>query len=420
MRFVLGKVLLKDITTKIGSGATPRGGQSAYYSSGVSLIRSQNVLDFKFSLNGLAFINDEQAEKLKFVSVDSKDILLNITGDSIARTCLVPKNILPARVNQHVSIIRCKESIDNRYVHYYLQYLKSHLLQICGVGGTRNALTKEAVSKLEIVFQNNPQKIANILSTLDKKIELNNKINTELEAMAKTLYDYWFVQFDFPNAKGKPYKSSGGKMVYSEELKREIPEGWEVKEISELIEVKDGTHDSPKQSKSGQYLITSKHLKTSGIDFGSAYLISDEDFFLVNKRSKVEEGDLLFSMIGTVGLTHWVMDIDTKFAIKNIGLFKTSKVRDLADFLYLTISSSVIISYLKLRTSKGTSQPYLTLGTIRKIPIIMPPMKVLNIFNKKIVPINKKIYSNQKQTQTLKAQRDFLLPMLMNGQVSVK
>ena len=141
---------LSSITSKIGSGSTPRGGNSVYSDSGISFIRSQNVLDMDFSTENLAFINDSQAEKLNNVIVEKNDILLNITGDSIARCTVVPEEILPARVNQHVSIIRCKNTEESKYVMYYLQYMKKYLLQISKVGGTRNALTKEAIGKLPI------------------------------------------------------------------------------------------------------------------------------------------------------------------------------------------------------------------------------------------------------------------------------
>ena len=233
-------ITLKNITSKIGSGATPRGGSQVYQEQGISFIRSQNVQDMHFSKSGLVFLNAEQAEQLKGVTVKPSDVLLNITGDSIARSCLVPDEVLPARVNQHVSIIRCKNSKDAEFVAYYLQFLKPHLLQICKVGGTRNALTKDAIENLKVNFLTDRHSRGGLLALIDKKIELNNRINAELEAMAKTLYDYWFVQFDFPDdspqGQGNPYKSSGGKMVYNPTLKREIPEGWEVNTLSSWIE----------------------------------------------------------------------------------------------------------------------------------------------------------------------------------------
>ena len=171
---------LKKLTSKIGSGATPKGGQSNYKSNGISLIRSQNVLDMTFSKVGLAFIDKVQANKLNNVRVQGDDVLLNITGDSIARVCKVPAEILPARVNQHVSIIRSNGKIHPDYLLYYLIFRKNHLLTISRVGGTRNALTKEAVEEIQIRLDNNSEQIAKVLSSLDKKIELNNRINDNL------------------------------------------------------------------------------------------------------------------------------------------------------------------------------------------------------------------------------------------------
>ena len=145
--------LLKDLTEKIGSGATPRGGKNAYQGGNFSLIRSQNVLDFKFSFDGLAKINDEQAKALSNVEVLDGDVLLNITGDSVARCCQVDSKSLPARVNQHVCIIRPKkDKLDARFLKYLLlePNYKSFLLTLASAGATRNALTKGMVEELKI------------------------------------------------------------------------------------------------------------------------------------------------------------------------------------------------------------------------------------------------------------------------------
>ncbi|MHA2716172.1 restriction endonuclease subunit S [Vibrio owensii] len=315
-----------------------------------------------------------------------------------------------------------QNKVDAYYLYYYLKLLDLNSLS-SGTGvpsmtfGAYNGI-KVKLPQLDI-----QKKISTLLRAIDKKIELNNRINAELEAMAKTLYDYWFVQFDFPDdspqGQGKPYKTSGGKMVYNPTLKREIPEGWDWKPVSSIIEVKDGTHDSPKPSDSGQYLITSKHLKPSGIDFSDAYLISQEDFDAVNKRSKVDEGDFLLSMIGTIGLSQWAMKIETPYAIKNIGLFKTSQAPEMADYIYAAVTSLHGRAYLQQNQSTGTSQPYVTLGTLRSIPILIPNEKVFEQFNGKIKPIHKLMYENITENQKLAQLRDWLLPMLMNGQVTV-
>ena len=123
---------LGDVCTKIGSGATPRSGRDAYKESGTPIIRSQNVLDWAFTDSGLAFIDDQQAEALSNVEVKPRDILLNITGDSVARACIVPKRFTPARVNQHVSIIRPSERLNPTFLLCYLQSIKPHLLKEIG------------------------------------------------------------------------------------------------------------------------------------------------------------------------------------------------------------------------------------------------------------------------------------------------
>lgn len=178
-------VKLIDICEKIGSGATPRGGKEAYCDEGISLVRSQNVLDFSFSRDGLAFINDEQAKRLNNVEVHAGDVLLNITGDSVARACLMDDEYLPARVNQHVAIIRGnKEKVLNNYILYFLQWRKDYLLQLASAGATRNALTKGMIEQLEIDLPtlDEQKKVVDLLASIQNKIQLNQKINDNLAA----------------------------------------------------------------------------------------------------------------------------------------------------------------------------------------------------------------------------------------------
>ena len=178
-------VKIKDVCTKIGSGATPRGGKGSYCEDGVSLIRSQNVLDYAFSADGLAYINDSQAEKLKNVTVEDMDVLLNITGDSVARACMVDKRYLPARVNQHVCIIRANQKkVVPSYLLYYLQMNKNYLLQMASGGATRNALTKEMINNLQLELPtiDKQRRVVAPLDDIQEKIRLNNEINNNLAA----------------------------------------------------------------------------------------------------------------------------------------------------------------------------------------------------------------------------------------------
>ena len=179
------KVALGDACAKIGSGATPRGGKDVYLEEGsYTLIRSQNVYNAGFHRDGLVFISESHADALQNVEVIEEDVLLNITGDSVARVCQVATDVLPARVNQHVAIIRPdSDSLDAGYLRYYLASpeMQTLLLSWAGSGGTRNALTKVMIESLEIPLPPLPEQraIAHVLGTLDDKIELNRRMNQD-------------------------------------------------------------------------------------------------------------------------------------------------------------------------------------------------------------------------------------------------
>lgn len=178
-------VKMIDVCEKIGSGATPRGGKESYCNEGISLVRSQNILDFTFSSDGLAHINDIQAQKLSNVEVQEDDVLLNITGDSVARACMMDPSFLPARVNQHVAIVRGKsDKVVSSFILYFLQWQKDYLLQLASAGATRNALTKGMIEQLEINLPSlsGQKKIVAILDSIQHKIQLNQKINDNLAA----------------------------------------------------------------------------------------------------------------------------------------------------------------------------------------------------------------------------------------------
>ena len=182
------KVICKDITSKIGSGATPSGGNSSYKEEGISLIRSMNVHNNKFVYKDLAFIDDEQAKKLKNVTIEENDILLNITGASVARSCIVPSAIIPARVNQHVSIIRCKhEDILPVFLVYQFtsESYQRKLWDIATSGGaTREAITKQQLENLELIVP--PIEIQNKFIEF---IKVNDKLKFEMEKSLKELED---------------------------------------------------------------------------------------------------------------------------------------------------------------------------------------------------------------------------------------
>ena len=280
--------------------------------------------------------------------------------------------------------------------------------------GDKNQIMRYELPTFTSVEEEN---IGNIMVDIISKINVNRQINDILEAMAKQLYDYWFVQFDFPNEEGKPYKSSGGAMVWNEKLKREIPTSFVVKSLSEIIEVKDGTHDSPKPQDNGYFLLTSKHLTERGLDYASAYKISKEDYESINKRSKVDTNDILFSMIGTIGNSYFVEETKINFAIKNMALFKTSAKRWFSEYMYLYLSSCDYKHY-EGNSLSGSIQKFVSLRTLRDMPILYHE-DIIKVFAKEVRNIITMMVNLRKENIELTKQRDELLPLLMNGQAMV-
>ena len=404
---------LSSITSKIGSGLTPRGGNSVYTDNGISLIRSQNVLDMDFSTENLAYIDEVQAEKLKNGIVEKNDILLNITGDSIARCTIVPEEILPARVNQHVSIIRCKNTEQSKYVMYYLQYIKKYLLQISKVGGTRNALTKEAIGKLPIKISDDCNKISKILDNIDQKIHTNNQINQELEAMAKTLYDYWFVQFDFPDQNAKPYKSSGGKMVYHPELKREIPEGWGVDSLWNIANFYNGLAMQkyrPDTNEDDYLPVIKIREMMNGFSKDTERARLD-----IPSEAVVDRGDILFSWSATLEVIIWGKE---KGAL-NQHIFKVTSDTYPKSFIYFELKSYLKV-FKAIAELRKTTMGHITQDHLKQAKIVVPPIELISKLDAKLQPIMLKQQILENQNQELTQLRDWLLPMLMNGQVKVE
>lgn len=321
------------------------------------------------------------------------DVVLTTEAPLGEVALLKNKNVALA---QRIITLRGKKGLcNNIFLKYYLQSNAGQFaLQARASGSTVEGIKASELREVEIYLPPLPeqQAIAEVLSSLDDKIDLLNRQNKTLEALAETLFRQWFVE--------------------------EAEESWEEKAVSEIIDVRDGTHDSPKQKEVGFHLITSKHLKPDGIDFSSAYKISEEDFISINKRSKVDKNDILFSMIGTLGLIHFVED-EPNFAIKNIGLFKSSQKPAFAKFLYLLLKSPLGNQFI-YESADGSTQEYISLGSLRQLKFKYSGDLAIEQFDKTISPYFEKKFLNNKQIRILSNLRDTLLPKLMSGEVRVR
>lgn len=286
---------------------------------------------------------------------------------------------------------------DVEYIYYLLKNLK---LNEYKTGSGVPTMNRNHLHPLKIqAFLGIPtqKSIAHILSTLDQKIAINNQINAQLEQMAKTLYDYWFVQFDFPDENGKPYKSSGGEMVYNDTLKREIPKGWEVKGLGEIADLYQPQTLSEKDLiEEGKYLV-----------YGANGIIGK--YFRYNHNEPVIAIACRGNSCGTINVTQplsWITG--------NAMVVKPKLDYTCIDY----IKNTLIISNVE-KTISGSAQPQITRTNLAPLSFICPSEKLLRAYANKVQAAFELRMKTFEQNQQLTQLRDFLLPMLMNGQVGV-
>lgn len=338
-----------------------------------------------------AFISKDIFEKYRETYSYPKigDILISAAG-TLGKTVIFDGKPSYFQDSNIVWVDNDEKTVINSFLYYFYQtnpWIKT-------TGSTINRLYNNDIKNLEISFPNliKQQSIAAVLSALDKKIALNKQINARLEQMAKTLYDYWFVQFDFPDVDGKPYKSSGGDMVFDETLKREIPKGWEVVTLKDFLTIKNGKDHKPLSD--GKYTV-----------YGSGGAIRCVDDYLF-------EGESV--LIPRKGTLNNVMYIDEAFWTVDTMFYTEMKQDFFAKYVFYSIKD---IDFTKFNL--GTGVPSMTSSILYSLKIIKPSNCSLKHFEDVVKPIFLKIANNEKQNHQLTQLRDFLLPMLMNGQVSV-
>ena len=382
------KVKLGDYCLKIGSGSTPKGGSTVYVESGTSFIRSQNVYNLSFDYNGLTHITEEAANKLKGVTIFNEDILLNITGDSVARTCIVPNDVLPARVNQHVAIVRVdRKKMNGRFLNYYLASprMQAHMLSLAvGKGASRNAMTKQMIENFNVPCPplDTQHRIATILSRYDSLIENYQKQIKLLEESAQCLYKEWFIDLRFPGHENT-------KIVDG------VPEGWDKKKVGDVTPIKTGKKDANFGTNDGPFpffTCAQEPIKAPSYSFdtNAVILAGNGDFNVKLYRGKFE----------AYQRTYVLEPINDKMLY----------------LLYFCIAENM--KRLAIEAS-GSTIKFLTKGMIENLVINEPSTIVLDSFNKIIEPIRTQKEKLISQIIHLTEARDRLLPKLMSGEIKV-
>ena len=322
-----------------------------------------------------------------------------------------------------VDTIYYTEINQSKVFPYFLyNYLKNLNLENLNTGTGVPSMTFDSYYNLKINLPSleTQQKIAKILSDIDDKIEVLHQINDNLAELAKTIYDYWFMQFDFPDENGKPYKTSGGKMVYNEVLKREIPEGWEVKRIEDYCKSSGGyAFKSSEWKKSGNPIIKIKNIQED-----NSLNIEDIDFVdmskTIDEKFKANAGDVVIAMTGaTIGKFAIVPKTDNGFYVnQRVGIFKLNEFKKLP-FLINTLNQDYFRKNI-IEISCGAAQPNISNEQINNIELILPISNIVEKFNSRMTICYEKIIQNRYKVYHLQSLRDWLLPMLMNGQISVE
>lgn len=389
-------VKLGSCCVKIGSGATPKGGATVYIASGTSFIRSQNVYNLAFDYEGLTHITEDAAKKLNGVAVHEKDVLLNITGDSVARVCMVPNNVLPARVNQHVAIIRTKENLLPEYLLYYLAspHMQAYMLNLAvGKGASRNALTKGMIEDFPLLLPTIEEQkiIVKNLSSYDNLIKNNQKQIELLEEAAQRLYKEWFVDLRFPGHESTPIVNG-------------VPQGWNKERLVDIADVQYGyAFDGSLFNSEGSGMPI---IRIRNIPDGITKDYTTEE---ASEQYIVKNGDIIVGMDGEFHINSWCGT--NSYLVQRTCCIKP-KNSDMKGYILQAIYEP--IKFFE-STVVGATVAHLGKKHIDTITILSAPKKLYKpfqlYFNKRQLLLN--------QNQKLSEARDRLLQKLVCGEIEV-
>lgn len=383
--------------------------------NGHIVLRSNNIKGGVLDLSAPSYTDPISfQERIKRATPEAGDIVITREAP-MGEVCLIPDG-LKCCLGQRMVLLKVDPTkISSQYLLFALQseFVQKQIRKSDRTGSTVSNLCIPDLKALEIPILFNTDGIAAILKSITGKIELNNRINAELEAMAKTLYDYWFVQFDFPDdspqGRCRPYKSSGGKMVYNPILKREIPEGWSDKTLSQIANITMG--QSPEGSSYNDEGVGTIFYQGS-TDFG--WLFPTTRQYTTAPSRMAKKGDILLSVRAPVG----DMNIANTDCCIGRGLAALNSKTGSDGFLFY------VMKYFKQifdrRNSEGTTFGSITKNDLHSLTLAYPTSDLLKKYDEIVTNYNKMIFERSLENRELIALRDWLLPMLMNGQVTVK
>jgi len=412
---------IKDIGNVV-TGKTPQTAHAEFYGGDYMFITPTELHGgYKISSSEKT-LTEAGLESIKTNSIDGISVLVGCIGWDMGNVAMCFEK---CATNQQInSITQISEDYSPYFLYYWLSTKKEYLFSISSVTRTP-ILSKGVFEEIEIpsISRSEQDKIAKVLLVLDKKIKLNSEVNDNLAQQLRLLYDYWFTQFDFPDESGKPYRSSGGQMVWSDDAKKEIPASWNSTKMSDAIEgIRTGLNprDNFKLGSGTIKYITVKNLRSDGIlDFSGCDTIDETARAIVHRRSDVCTGDILFASIAPLGRCHLVQELPQDWDInESVFSIRCNKATVTPEYLYMHLQSE---AFVKESTACSTGSVFkgIRINTLLDSRMLLPPMQVVDKFSQQTKPLFSLQYKLNKEIQALTQLRDWLLPMLMNGQATI-
>ncbi len=391
-----------------GSGATPLSTKKEFYENGNIPWINSGELESPYINSTSNFITQLGFESSNTHLFAKNTVLLAMYGATAGKASLLE---IEACTNQAICAIKPNDDFSSLFIKYQLDNLYDYLVSLSS-GSARNNLSQEGIGNLTLFApktKDEQEHLIRILRYIDSKIENNNKINAELESLAKTIYDYWFLQFEFPNEEGKPYKSSGGKMVWNEKLNRMIPDGWKDGNLYDIAEFTNGLAcQKHRPIKNNQRLLVIKIREMHNGFTSETEWVRDD----IPQKYVIEDGDILFSWSATLETIIWT---GGQGAL-NQHIFKVSEKNCAKYYVFMQLAEYVK-NFVAMAEARKTTMGHITSDHLNQSRIVLPCTKVIDSFEKKVTPLFTSIIKNKQESIELSKLRDFLLPMLLNGQV---
>lgn len=385
-----------------------------YEENGIPFLRTLNIKPYRIDPYDLKRITRNFHESQKKSILRHGDIIMVHTGVP-GFCCVIPPEYDNSNCIDAIVIRPDRTKVNPYYLEAYMNTIGYKHIERQQVGCVQKHFNLDDAVDFELFLPDleEQNKVANLIYSINQKLFSNDSILTELETMAKTLYDYWFTQFDFPNEEGKSYRSSGGKMIWNDQLKREIPKGWNVGNLYVIADPINGLacqKHRPKENEESLPVVKIKEMHEG--------ITEETELVSVNipEKHKIFDGDILFSWSATLEVMYWFGGD----AGLNQHIFKVVPINGYSKEYVYHQFSSYVINFVKVAEARKTTMGHITTDHLEQSRIVLPPSEIVQAFSEMVAPIHEKIGQCKKENRELIKLRNWLLPMLMNGQATVE